>query len=370
MYNDNAAPSNSGAATAGPSGPHGQAPAPRNASNRMIGEHALVHRVHRLVTRVAGTDATCLILGESGTGKELVARSIHAQSPRAEKPFIPVNCGAIPAELLESEMFGHEKGSFTGAISARAGMFQLAHGGTIFLDEIAEMSPVLQVKLLRVLQDQEIRPVGAERSHRVDVRIIAATNKDLQRQVERGLFREDLYYRLEVIPIDLPTLREHRSDVPLLVRYFLDRHNRKRDDIDATITEEAMIHLWEYDWPGNVRELENLVERLVILSDDDVIRVDDLPVNVRSFISEKKIPRPVLTDEGLDLTRAVEEFENRLIEEALRRTKGNKQAASRLLGLKRTTLVAKLRRRGIGGVSSEGNDTPSQPETAAVFGPL
>jgi transcriptional regulator with PAS, ATPase and Fis domain len=319
----------------------------------MIGEHALLDRVHRLITRVAATDATCLILGESGTGKELAARSIHSQSPRADNPFIPVNCGAIPAELLESEMFGHEKGSFTGAINARAGMFQLAHGGTIFLDEIAEMSPVLQVKLLRVLQDHEIRPVGADRSHRVDVRIVVATNKNLQLQVERGLFREDLYYRLEVIPIDLPPLRERRSDIPLLVRHFLDRHNHKYQGSDTTITEEAMIHLWEYDWPGNIRELENLVERLVILSDDGVIRVDDLPANVRSFISEKKIPRPVMGDEGLDLARAVEEFENSLIEEALRRTKGNKQAASRLLGLKRTTLVAKLRRREIGSGSSE-----------------
>lgn len=314
-------------------------------SGRLIGEHALVSRVHRLIQRVAQTNATCLILGESGTGKELVARSIHNQSLRAEKPFIPVNCGAIPAELLESEMFGHVKGSFTGAIGTREGMFQLAHGGTIFLDEIAEMSPVLQVKLLRVLQDQEIRPVGADQALRVDVRVVAATNKNLQMQVERGLFREDLYYRLEVIPIDLPPLRERRSDVPLLVNFFLDRHNTKRTGDSITITEEAMIYLWEYDWPGNVRELENMVERLVILSDEIQIQVDDLPKNIRSFISEKKLPRPVMGDDGIDLAQAVEEFENGLIEDALRRTKGNKQAAARLLRLKRTTLVAKLRRR-------------------------
>ena len=332
--------------------------------DQLIGQHPLVERVHGLIRRVAGTEATCLILGESGTGKELVARSIHTHSARSDKPFIPVNCGAIPAELLESEMFGHEKGSFTGAVGSRAGMFQLAHGGTIFLDEIAEMSPVLQVKLLRVLQDHEIRPVGADRSHRVDVRVVAATNKNLQLQVEKGLFREDLYYRLEVIPIDLPPLRERRSDVPLLVRHFLDRHNKKRQDVDTTITEEAMIHLWEYDWPGNVRELENMVERLVILSDDGVIRVDDLPANVRSFISEKKIPRPVMGDEGLDLTRAVEEFENRLIEEALRRTKGNKQAAARLLGLKRTTLVAKLRRRNLGPVKDEAENEADEIQAA------
>ena len=302
-------------------------------------------RVDGLIKRVAGTDATCLILGESGTGKELAARSIHNQSQRAERTFIPVNCGAIPADLLESEMFGHEKGSFTGAVGARAGMFQLANGGTIFLDEIAEMDPLLQVKLLRVLQDREVRAVGSDRATKVDVRVVAATNKDLSLQVERGLFREDLYYRLEVVPIQLPPLRERRSDIPILVRHFLDRHNQKRSDSQVTISEEAMVHLWEYDWPGNVRELENLVERVVILSDDGMVRTENLPGNIRSFISEKKIPKPVMTDEGLDLTNAVEEFENRLIDEALRRTKGNKQAAARLLGLKRTTLVAKLRRR-------------------------
>jgi transcriptional regulator with PAS, ATPase and Fis domain len=253
-------------------------------------------------------------------------------------------------------MFGHEKGSFTGAVGARAGMFQLANGGTIFLDEISEMSPVLQVKLLRVLQDREVRPVGADRAFKVDVRVIAATNKDLAMQVERGLFREDLFYRLEVIPITLPPLRERRSDIPLLVKHFLDRHNQKRSDLQVTITEEAMVHLWEYDWPGNVRELENLLERLVILSEDGVVRIENLPPSIRSFISEKKIPRPVMTEEGLDLTNAVEEFENRLIEEALRRTKGNKQAAARLLGLKRTTLVAKLRRRR-NGVAATGGAT-------------
>jgi transcriptional regulator with PAS, ATPase and Fis domain len=325
-----------------------------NGAVQLIGQHPLIQRIHALINRVGPTDATILILGESGTGKELAARSVHAASRRAEKPFIPVNCGAIPSELLESEMFGHEKGSFTGAIGSRAGMFQLANGGTIFLDEISEMSPVLQVKLLRVLQDREVRPVGADRSLRVDVRVIAATNKDLAAQVERGLFREDLFYRLEVIPIALPPLRERRSDIPLLVRHFLDRHNLKRPGMKCTITEEGMVHLWEYDWPGNVRELENLLERLVILSEDGIIRTENLPPSVRSFISEKKIPRPAMTDDGLDLTNAVEEFENRLIEEALRRTKGNKQAAARLLGLKRTTLVAKLRRRKGGLAAASG----------------
>ena len=311
----------------------------------LIGEHPLIQKITQLVRKVAATDATVLIMGESGTGKELVARMIHAQSPRAERPFIPVNCGAIPAELLESEMFGHERGAFTGAIGQRAGMFQLANGGTIFLDEVGEMSSTLQVKLLRVLQDREVRPVGADKSLRVDVRVIAASNKDLASEVDIGNFREDLFYRLQVIPIVMPPLRERRSDIPLLVSFFLDEHSRKRPGRPVEISEEAMVHLWEYDWPGNVRELENLLERLVILSEDGRIALENLPPNIRSFISEKKIPRPALGEEGLDLNTAVEEFENRLIEEALRRTKGNKQAAARLLGLKRTTLVAKLRRR-------------------------
>jgi two-component system, NtrC family, response regulator AtoC len=311
----------------------------------LIGQHPLIQKIQVLIKKVTHTDATILVMGESGTGKELVARAIHALSPRVDKPFIPVNCGAIPAELLESEMFGHERGAFTGAIGQRAGMFQLANGGTIFLDEVGEMNPTLQVKLLRVLQDREVRPVGADRVMKVDVRVIAASNKELAAEVEAGNFREDLFYRLQVIPIVMPPLRERRSDIPLLVRHFLEKHNRKRPGRPAEIAEEAMVHLWEYDWPGNVRELENLLERLVILSEDGRIEVDHLPPSIRSFISEKKIPRPTLGEDGLDLNSAVEEFENRLIEEALRRTKGNKQAAARLLGLKRTTLVAKLRRR-------------------------
>jgi len=313
--------------------------------SHLIGEHPLIQKITQLVRKVATTDATILIMGESGTGKELIARAIHALSTRVDRPFIPVNCGAIPAELLESEMFGHERGAFTGAIGQRAGMFQLANGGTIFLDEVGEMSATLQVKLLRVLQDREIRPVGADRVFKVDVRVLAASNKDLAAEVEEGNFREDLFYRLQVIPIVMPPLRERRSDIPLLTSHFLEKHNRKRSGRPARIVEEAMVHLWEYDWPGNVRELENLLERLVILSEDGVIGVEHLPPSMRSFISEKKIPRPTLGEEGLDLNTAVEEFENRLIEEALRRTKGNKQAAARLLGLKRTTLVAKLRRR-------------------------
>jgi transcriptional regulator with GAF, ATPase, and Fis domain len=331
---------------------------PNEHTSLLIGEHPLIQKITQLVERVAVTDVTILIMGESGTGKELVARAIHALSPRAERPFIPVNCGAIPAELLESEMFGHERGAFTGAIGQRAGMFQLANGGTIFLDEVGEMSATLQVKLLRVLQDREVRPVGADRAFKVDVRVIAASNKDLASEVDAGKFREDLFYRLQVIPIVMPPLRERRSDVPMLIKHFLEKHNRKRAGRPAEITQEAMVNLWEYDWPGNVRELENLLERLVILTEDGRIGLENLPPNIRSFISEKKIPRPTLGEDGLDLNSAVEEFENRLIEEALRRTKGNKQAAARLLGLKRTTLVAKLRRRKGGAADADELEAP------------
>lgn len=314
------------------------------------GSHPVMEKILSICQRVAATDSTVLIMGESGTGKELIARYVHGNSRRTANPFIAVNCGAIPPDLLESEMFGHERGAFTGAVGARMGLFQLANGGTIFLDEIAEMSANLQVKLLRVLQEREIRPVGADRTIKVDVRVIAATNRDLATEVEKGRFREDLFYRLQVIPIVIPPLRERRSDIPLLVQHFLEKHNAQRPSQPTRIADDAMVHLWEYDWPGNVRELENLIERMVVLSDDGAIRVESLPPNIRSFISDKKIPRPTLTDEGIDLNQAVEEFEYRLIDEALRRTKGNKQAAARLLGLKRTTLVAKLRRKsGVAG---------------------
>jgi len=318
------------------------------------GAHPVMEKILSIAQKVATTDSTVLLTGESGTGKELVARFIHAHSRRAHNPFIAVNCGAIPSELLESEMFGHKRGAFTGAIGSRMGMFQLANGGSIFLDEIGEMTAQLQVKLLRVLQEREIRPVGADRTVKVDVRVIAASNRDLAMEVEKGRFREDLFYRLQVIPIQLPPLRERRSDIPILVQHFLDKYNTKQMGPPCRIADDAMVHLWEYDWPGNVRELENLIERMVILCDDGVIRVDSLPPNIRSFISEKKIPRPTLTEEGIDLNQAVEEFEYRLIDEALRRTKGNKQAAARLLGLKRTTLVAKLRRKAGGSDKTEG----------------
>jgi two-component system, NtrC family, response regulator AtoC len=313
----------------------------------IIGDHPLMQRIGDMIRKVAHTDATVLLLGESGTGKELVARALHAQSERADGALVPVNCGAIPAELLESEMFGHERGAFTGAAGPRAGLFQLAHRGTIFLDEVAEMSQALQVKLLRVIQDREVRPVGGDRVVTVDVRVVAASNKDLAAEVAAGRFRDDLFYRLNVIPITMPSLRERRSDVPLLVRHFLAAHNRRRRGRPVSVSDDAMVHLREYDWPGNVRELENIIERLAILTEEPVIGTSQLPPAIRALAGPRGGVRITLDEHGLDLQAAVEEFQHRLIAEALRRTKGNKQAAARLLGLKRTTLVAKLRRCGM-----------------------
>jgi DNA-binding NtrC family response regulator len=301
-----------------------------------------MHALTALVRKLAATPATVLISGESGTGKELVARAVHLCSPRAGRPFIPVNCAAIPAELLESELFGHARGAFTGAVAARAGMFQLADGGSIFLDEIGDMSPALQTKLLRVLQDGNVRPVGADQPTHVDVRVITATNKDLQREAARGAFREDLFYRLQVLPIAVPALRERRSDIPLLVAHFLEKRNRAERPI--RITDDAMAALCDYDWPGNVRELEHLLERVVILAEGTEIGVEHLPAAITSFV-RSPAAEARLTAKGVDLRRAVAEFEVGLIEQALRTTRGNKQAAARLLGLKRTTLVAKMQRR-------------------------
>jgi transcriptional regulator with PAS, ATPase and Fis domain len=310
----------------------------------LIGEHPLMKKIDAIVHQVAATDATVLIFGESGTGKELIARALHGDSPRRNRPFVPVNCAAIPEELLESELFGHIRGAFTGAHAARAGIFQLADGGTIFLDEVGDMPLVLQAKLLRVLQDRVVRPVGADRPLPIEVRVIAATNKNLEKAVEKGGFREDLFYRLQVIPIHLPPLRARRSDIPLLLQHFLEKTNRKYSR-DARLTPEAMVHLWEYDWPGNVRELENIIERLVVLNESGKIDIDNLPSSVRAFISKKKIPTPTLDSGELNLQRAVELFESRLIDEALRRTNGNRSAAAQMLGVKRTTLLSKLRRK-------------------------
>jgi len=315
-----------------------------NTPSLFVGDHPLMQKIYAMVRRVASSDATVLITGESGTGKELVARSIHNLGLRTSHPFVPINCAALPEELLESELFGHTRGAFSGAVSSRVGMFLLADGGTIFLDEIGEMAVSLQAKLLRVLQNREVRPVGADRSMAVNVRVITATNKDLAREVEKRTFREDLFYRLQVIPIHLPPLRARRSDIPLLVRHFLEKNSQKYGS-KLEISDEAMVYLWEYDWPGNVREVENLIERMVVLSDNRRLGPEDIPPHVRSFISEKKLPHPPLNDGEVNLREVLEQFEGRLIDEALRRTNGNRTAAAQMLGLKRTTLVAKLRRK-------------------------
>jgi transcriptional regulator with PAS, ATPase and Fis domain len=301
----------------------------------------------RIVDRVADTTCTILITGESGTGKELVARAVHKTSPRAEAPFVAVNCGAIPEALLESELFGHARGAFTGAHQAKPGRIAMAQGGTLFLDEIGEMPLALQVKLLRILQSREYSPVGDNRVLKADVRIVAATNVNLESAVQAGTFREDLYYRLNVIHLNVPALRERSEDVPLLVHHFFARAREKLGRPQVLgISRAAAQLLSEYHWPGNVRELENTIERAVLLSAGDTIEPKDLPQRVLGLGVEKRIT-PRLPDSGLDLRNAVETFENQLIRQALERTKWNKKQAAGLLGLNRTTLVEMLKRKRI-----------------------
>jgi DNA-binding NtrC family response regulator len=321
----------------------------------LIGTHPTIAKLRGLIERLAATDTTVLITGDSGSGKEIVAREIHALSRRAMRNFVPVNCAAIPNELMESEMFGHQRGAFTGAALPRHGLFSLADRGTIFLDEISEMPLQLQAKLLRVLEDGLVRAVGSDRPVRVDTRVIAASNADLTIAVKNGKFREDLFYRLQVVPVVVPPLRERRSDIPLLVEFFLER-NRERFEGQWSITREAMVHLWSYDWPGNVRELENLIERLVILSEGPLIDVAMLPENLtrgRCGLAEAHMATEI-GEGGVDLNGLVRELEGRMINEALKMAGGNKQAAARLLGLKRTTFSAKLRRCGV--VTSSGTE--------------
>lgn len=314
----------------------------------LVGDHPTIVKLRALVERVATTDATVLITGESGSGKEIVAHAIHARSARCRRNFVPVNCAAIPHELLESEMFGHERGAFTGAAAPRQGLFASADGGTIFLDEIGEMPLLLQAKLLRVLEDGIVRAVGSDRSSKVDARVIAASNNDLVAAVKRNTFREDLFYRLQVVPIVIAPLRERRSDIPILIEHFLERMRQRMPGRDWTVTREVMVNLWSYDWPGNVRELVNMVERLAILCEDSVIDTSLLPPNVvsGSRLSETRVPTTIGAH-GINLNSLVRELEGRMINEALKQTGGNKQAAAKLLGLKRTTFAAKLRRCGV-----------------------
>ncbi|HMK61214.1 MAG TPA: sigma-54 dependent transcriptional regulator, partial [Dissulfurispiraceae bacterium] len=252
----------------------------------IVGTSSSIRRIYSLISKVSQSDSTVLVLGESGTGKELVARTIHYSGKRADKPFIPVNCGAIPADLLESELFGHEKGAFTGAIASRTGRFELADGGTVFLDEIGEMSPMLQVKLLRVLQERSFERIGGSKTVNVDVRVISATNRNLEDAVKTGRFREDLYYRINVIPIEIPPLRERTEDLPLLCDFFMEKHAARFGRNALKITDEAFKIFVGYGWPGNVRELENTLERLLVLKDDDVVTSFDLSEKM----SGRKLP--------------------------------------------------------------------------------
>lgn len=318
--------------------------------DNIVGQGEEIRKVLSMVERVADSDSTVLVTGESGTGKELIAKAIHYNSPRASKAFVPINCGAIPAELLESELFGHVKGAFTGAIANRAGRFEVASGGTLFLDEIGELSLPLQVKLLRVLQERRFEPVGSAKSQDADVRIIAATNVDLAKAVQKGQFREDLYYRLNVIPLPIPALKSRRGDIPLLLHHFVQHFNQTKNRSLTGFSSEALEALYHYPWPGNIRELENLVERLAILKGNGIVEVADLPEQYQganhggSLSTSDSLEIP---DGGMDFNSAVDAYENLLILQALEKTGWNRNQAAALLKLNRTTLVEKIKKKGL-----------------------
>lgn len=299
----------------------------------LIGESPAMEAIRRFIEQVGPTDSTVLITGESGTGKEVVARALHAKSLRRDKPFVAVDCSALVGTLLESELFGHVKGSFTGAIATKYGRFELANGGTIFFDEVGNLSPEVQAKFLRVLQEREFSRVGSTQVVRVDVRVLAATNKDLLQATKTGSFREDLYYRLSVLPITIPPLRQHKEDIPLLARYFLNKYNQKRKREIRGISPEAMDCLMAYDWPGNVRELENAIERAVVLSPTDILEAEMFSYLCKTISPTEKSVKP--------LTLATLEREHIL--RVLRETKGNKVRAAKLLGIDRKTLWRKLK---------------------------
>lgn len=327
----------------------------------LVGNSRKIRDVRAQIEQVAKSDANVLILGESGTGKEVVARNLHYYSSRRNKPFVPINCGAIPADLLESELFGHEKGAFTGALSTRRGRFEMAEGGTLFLDEIGDMTMHMQVKLLRVLQERTFERVGSNKTITTDVRIIAATHRNLEKAIEDGEFREDLYYRLNVFPIEMPPLRDRVEDIPLLVNELIKRlEHEKRSSV--RLTQGAIVALCEYHWPGNVRELANLVERLIIMYPFSVVDVHDLPEKFRADLGDlppKAIQEPLaipdydsaaatrLPREGIDLKQHLSELESSLIQQALDDAGGVVAHAAHRLKLRRTTLVEKLRKYGL-----------------------
>ncbi len=314
--------------------------------DNLVGKSPPMQAIHEIIHRVADNNATVLLTGESGTGKEVLARTIHARGNRAPKPFVAVNCAAIPAELLESELFGHQKGAFTGAIQTKIGKFELANGGTLFLDEIGGMRIDLQAKILRAIQEREIERVGGTRTMKIDLRVIAATNRDLKKMVEEGLFREDLYYRLNVVPIELPPLRKRREDIEPLVHHFLAKYNREFNRRLQGISPAALQTLRDYDWPGNVRELENMIERAVALASGEVITRKDLPLEILLFGKENELLEEA-RKEGLALREAREKFEALYIISVMERVQWNQTEAGRILGLHRNTLAAKLERLGI-----------------------
>jgi len=315
----------------------------------VTGTSATMHEALRVAQAAAISPATVLLLGQSGTGKEVVARAIHEWSPRAEQPFVAVNCTALTPELLESELFGHEKGAFTGAIAQKKGKFELADGGTIFLDEIGDLAPNLQVKLLRVLQDKEFQRVGGVKDLRVDVRILAATNRDLQSAMRKGTFREDLYYRLNVVALTLPALRERREDIPALVHYFVDHYCREMNRLPMVVEPEALACLQVYAWPGNVRELQNTIERSVVLSQGATITLADLPAVVRGQSSGSSRGSAVVDeiDESVSLSVAIDEFTRARIHRALEATEGSQTEAARRLQLPQSNLSRIMKRLGM-----------------------
>jgi DNA-binding NtrC family response regulator len=315
----------------------------RHDFEELVGQHPEMQKLYRLIAQVARTGTTVLITGESGTGKELIARAIHRQGPRRDQPFVPVNPAALSDSLVESELFGHEKGAFTGAYQRKLGRFELAQGGTLFLDEIGALKAELQVKLLRVLQEREFERVGGTRALRVDARIIVATNVDLRHAVAAGAFREDLYYRLNVMPIAVPPLRERREDIPLLAEHFIRRYAQEFNRRVDGLAPAALAALQEYSWPGNVRELQNVIERVVGLVEGSLIDLGDLPLDLL-------LPDPRVRargSENLPLQQATEDFERQIAVRVLERVRWNVSEAARLLGIHRNSLKGKIRRWGL-----------------------
>jgi len=311
----------------------------------IISKNEKMLNLFEVIKKVAPYKSTILITGESGTGKELIARALHYNSDRSERPFMPVNCGAIPENLLESELFGHAKGAFTDAIRTKKGLFEEADGGTLFLDEIGELPPQLQVKLLRVLQDGEIRRVGESKSIQIDVRIVAATVKDLVKEVSEGRFREDLFYRLNVLPMHLPPLRERKEDIPMLVHHFIHKYSQSMNKDVVGISPKGLEVLMNYKWYGNVRELENTIERAIVLTDGKNIELENLPIEIQNF--QDQIQLAALAEENYSIKKASKFLEMNLIKKALKKTKGNHTHAARLLEISHRALLYKIKEYGV-----------------------